>query len=139
MAILPICRYADIGDCRYAEIADIFTLESVLTIQNLQKSNFDPYSRQYFGRYFADMAPNADIEKKCRYADIADADINISTPLFKIYPTLTISAQTTGLPVYICTCQSSGSDLYQSYLIYIFVCISPQTLKIRVNIIQPRH
>ena len=23
MAILPICRYADIGDCRYADIADI--------------------------------------------------------------------------------------------------------------------
>ncbi len=26
----------------------------------------------------------ADIEKKCRYADIADADINIGTPLSKI-------------------------------------------------------
>ncbi len=26
----------------------------------------------------------ADIEKKCRYADIADADINIGTPLFFI-------------------------------------------------------
>ncbi len=22
MAILPICRYTDIGDCRYADIAD---------------------------------------------------------------------------------------------------------------------
>ncbi len=29
----------------------------------------------------------ADIEKKCRYADIADADINIGTPL-KIFPPL---------------------------------------------------
>ncbi len=27
----------------------------------------------------------ADIEKKCRYADIADADINIGTPLLIIY------------------------------------------------------
>ncbi len=27
MAILPICRYADIGDCRYADIADIFQIQ----------------------------------------------------------------------------------------------------------------
>ena len=56
-----------------------------------------------FGRYFADMAPNADIqisaisalkifadnryadiEKKCRYADIADDDINIGTSLVSL-------------------------------------------------------
>ncbi len=57
----------------------------------------------HFSRYFADTFPNADIqisaisalkmfadsryadiEKKCRYADIADADINIGTPLEEI-------------------------------------------------------
>ncbi len=27
MAILPICRYADIGDHRYADIADIFQIQ----------------------------------------------------------------------------------------------------------------
>ncbi len=63
---------------------------------------FFPWPRQYSSRYFANMSPNADIqisaisalkmfadsryadiEKKCRYADIADADINIGTPLLK--------------------------------------------------------
>ncbi len=67
---------------------------------HLQKSNFVPQSRQNFGRYFADVVQNAniqisaisalkmladsryaDIEKKCRYADIVDADINIGTSL----------------------------------------------------------
>ena len=34
-------------------------------------------------KMFADSR-YADIEKKCRYADIADADINIGTPLIFI-------------------------------------------------------
>ncbi len=56
-----------------------------------------------YSQFFADMAPNADIQisaisamkmfadsryadigKKCRYADIADADINIGTSLERI-------------------------------------------------------
>ncbi len=56
-----------------------------------------------YSRCFADMAPNADIQisaisalkmfadnryadigKKCRYADIADTDINIGTSLLKM-------------------------------------------------------
>ena len=84
MAILPICRYADIDGCRYADIADIFRIQI--------------YRKR--GGYFADVAQNADIqisaisalemfadnryadiEKKCWYADIADVDINIGTSL----------------------------------------------------------
>ncbi len=41
MAILPICRYADIGACRYADIADIFQIK--------------------IHRNLTDMAQNADI------------------------------------------------------------------------------
>ncbi len=57
MTFLPICQYADIGDCRYADIADIF-IWSCLPIAD----------RPIF-------------KKKRRYADIADADMNIGTPL----------------------------------------------------------
>ncbi len=71
---------------------------------------FVPLSRQYFRQCFADVSPNADIqisaisaqklfadsryadiEKKCRYADIADADINIGTPL--VVGTVSLEAQ----------------------------------------------
>ncbi len=54
MAILPICRYADIGSCRYADIADIADISQ---IQILKKKS----------------------------ADIADANINIGTPLIFRY------------------------------------------------------
>ncbi len=67
MTFLPICRYADIGDCRYADIADIFIWEDFTSAISALKMFPD-------SRY-------GDIEKKCRYADIADADINIGTPL----------------------------------------------------------
>ncbi len=62
MTFLPICRYADIGDCRYADMP-------ILPIFSYQRISYIADSRY------------ADIEKKCRYADIADADINIGTPL----------------------------------------------------------
>ncbi len=93
MAILPICRYDDIDGCRYADIADIFWIQI-----HRKRGPVDSDSRQNYGRYFADMAQSADIqisaisalkmfadnryadiEKKCRYADIADADIHIGT------------------------------------------------------------
>ena len=73
MAFLPICRYADIGDCQYADILWIqFTEKGVDMAQNadIQISAISALKMFADNRY-------ADIEKKCRYADIADADTSL--------------------------------------------------------------
>ena len=52
MAILPICRYADIDDCRYADIADIFIFEEsiinhwVYTVKYRQIHKRNVYSQR---------------------------------------------------------------------------------------------
>ncbi len=77
MAILPICRYADIGGCRYVDIADIFRIQihSVTLFHSQSKILADILPMwlklPIFKYWFADNR-YADIEKKCRYADIAD-------------------------------------------------------------------
>ncbi len=80
---LPICRY-----CRYFHMRGVHILDWIYTIGKI------------LADVFADMASNADIQisaisalkviadsryadigKKCWYADVADADINIGTSL----------------------------------------------------------
>ena len=75
MAILPILVIAD--------IADIFPIQIHRKRGGLGYEIFGSDIQISAPKMFADNR-YADIEKKCRYADIADADINIGTSLPKM-------------------------------------------------------
>ncbi len=66
MAILPMCRYADIGDCRYADIADIFRIEIHRNFADVAQNADIQISAISALKMFADSR-YVDIGQKCRY------------------------------------------------------------------------